>query len=142
MSTNQNTITFRLDPRLRRFIHVSRVNRQLMVLLTDFFAEGLVRGDQCVAVLTPRNQRRLYKNLISKGVDVEPAIQKEQLFLLNTRDIRLLNGLPKDLEEVEYYKAIESISTRAASDKQPVRAFGENISLRWPRFRLYVPQNE
>lgn len=144
MSTKQNVITFQLVPRLRRFIHISRMNRPLMPLLADFFAEGLVRGNLCVAILTPRHQRKLAKLLEARGIDVEAAIQQERFFVLNVKDMFSMIGLADEVDEVKYYKAIEKISNRAASQKQPVRAFGEVIGLRWPRLSLrsYIAHNE
>ena len=146
MSTKQNTLTFQLVPRLRRFIHISRMNRQLMALLADFFAEGLMHGNLCVAILTPRHQRKLSKLLKARGVDVQAAVRQERFFALNVKDMFSMIGFSDEVDEVKYYKAIERISNRAASKKQPIRAFGEIIGLRlrWPRFRLgsYALQDE
>lgn len=142
MKLYQNKITFQLDSRLRQFIYISRMNRSLMALLADFFAEGLVRGSLCITILTPRHQRMLNRRLKAKGIDIQAAVKQEQFFILNVKDMFPAIGPADAFDEVEYYKVIEKISARAAAKKQSIRAFGEVIGLRWPRLRFYVPQNE
>jgi len=119
------TTLFTMDSYPKRSIFISRLNKQRLTALADFFSEGLGQGNLCIAITTPRHRRFLNKQLRARGIDVESAAEREQYYAIDT--VGTLPGidLSADTDKTAYHRALERISALVAQDKQRVRAFGE-----------------
>jgi hypothetical protein len=144
MSENETRFTVRAGSGLQEAIVIAKLNKKMLAPLADFFGEGLLRGDMCIAILTPRHQRSLRRLLRARHIDVAEATRTEQYLALNAKNIIQMMGLDKDFDEALYHQKIRNISRLAAGRGQQVRAFGEITSrtLRLPGLGFYIPQNE
>lgn len=142
----QESTTFQPNQHSKQSIYVSRLDRRVLRSLADFLCEGLRQGDLCVAALTPRHRRVLSRLLAKKGIDINKALESEQLLTLAPHTLAHMLDFDGNFDETAYEAALEEVSHLAAWEDQRVRAFGELTGFKWPklgsRIRLFVPQNQ
>jgi signal transduction histidine kinase len=110
--------------------------------VVDYFADGLVNGQRCVAIATQEHRVAFAAGLHAKGFDVERAYTNGQLVLLDADEMLsafMAGALP---DAVRFRLALGGLLARGDEDGDPanprsrVLAFGEMVDLLWRRNNL------
>jgi len=99
------------------------VEDNILKAVIPFFAEGLKAGDRCFYAAAPETIARVKTALPEEGIDVEEAVEKGQLVLLDDKTPLLKDGRFEPRYLVELYRA--DVDRALAEGWKHVRATAE-----------------
>jgi hypothetical protein len=95
-----------------------------------FLREGLLAGETCVAVATPKHQRQLQHYLLDLGLDTQMLSAEYRYVPLDAEQLLpTFYDAHQGLDPVRFHRQFNQLMSQAASRGQPVRLFGEMVSL-------------
>jgi hypothetical protein len=135
LQTNMSR-TWLAEPQSDHRVHFYALDDVLLASLTEYFYEGLLAGETCIAIATPSHLASLNAKLRAKGVDLTAAIESNQYIMLDA-STTLSDFMVNDLPEYEsFLKCIGRTMSLAAGRGRQIRAFGEMVSILWERNNL------
>lgn len=117
-------------------VQIYERENQIVKAVTNFIISGLLNGEAVIIVATQDHTEAFKNHLSYLGFDIEAAIQKKQLCLLDahaTLNSFMVDGKPnKDLFDQNVCRVLdEKLSTFPA-----VRAYGEMVNILWSEGNL------
>lgn len=96
---------------------------------TVFMRQGLDAGHTCIIVATPQRLEQVAKELLSRGVDVSAARAGYRYIELDARAVLASFVVDGHCDRLRFHRLADTLMRQAASRGQPVRAYGEMVSL-------------
>jgi hypothetical protein len=95
-----------------------------------FLSEGIVAGDTCVAVATAEHHRQLEAYLFDAGLNAS-ALSAEYRYIPLQADhaLQTFFDARSGIDQERFHRQFNQLMSQAAARGQPVRIFGEMVSL-------------
>jgi len=95
-----------------------------------FLREGLIAGETCVAVATDEHHRRLDQHLRDNGLDPDTLVSEYRYVPLQAGQLLpTFFDAHSGIDRQRFHRQFNQLIIQAASRGQPVRLFGEMVSL-------------
>jgi hypothetical protein len=101
--------------------------------ITRYFAEGLRRGEGCVAVAAAGRREALMTELQRRGADLPAALRQGRFIALDAQETLarfMVDGQP-DWEAFDSTVGATIRAVRERTDFLPLRAYGEMVGILW-----------
>lgn len=96
----------------------------------DFLREGFAAGDTCVAIATAEHHRRIDAHLLDTGLNTATlSAQYRYIPLQAEQTLRTLFDAREGVDHDRFHRQFNLLVSQAAARGQPVRIFGEMVSL-------------
>jgi hypothetical protein len=119
------------DQSNKHLVQFYQSDKNLLPPLYEYITEGLSRGERCIVIATPVHREALAAMLKTGGIDVEAAVVREDLVLLDAAET-LSSLMPGgQLDRTGFKERIGTVMASAKLAGKPVKAFGEMVALLW-----------
>jgi KaiC/GvpD/RAD55 family RecA-like ATPase len=130
---NQRPVTMNCSTHL---VHVFADDEPLIAAVARFISEGLRAGDTCLVCATPGHREQLAELLRAAGLDPE-ALEAEYRYITLDAERTLASFYePRTgINRMRFHRNVDQLLRQASARGQPVRIFGEMVTLLLDRNR-------